>query len=48
MEEINGHGVKGGAAYGDWRFVTHYGIDSDDIDYTLEVMDAACRKYAGT
>ncbi len=48
MEEINKHGVKGGAAYGDWRFVTHYGIDSDDIDYALEVMDAACRKYAGT
>ncbi len=47
MEEINRHGVKGGAAYGDWRFVTHYGIDSDDIDYALEVMDAACRKYAG-
>lgn len=46
MEEINRHGVKGGAAYGDWRFVTHYGVDSDDIDYALEVMEAACRKYA--
>ena len=46
MDEINRHGVKGGAAYGDWRFVTHYGIDSDDIDYALNVMDAACRKHA--
>ena len=47
MDEINKRGVRGGAAYGDWRFVTHYGIDSDDIDYALDVMDTACRKHAG-
>ena len=46
MQEINKRGVKGGAAYGDWRFVTHYGITSDDIDYTLEVMDSVCRQRA--
>ncbi len=48
MEEINKHGVKGGAPTPGWRFVTHYGITSDDIDYTLEVVEAACRKYATT
>ena len=46
MQEINANGVKGGMPTANWRFVTHYGIDSDDIDYTLEVMDAACRKHA--
>ena len=48
MEEINKHGVKGGMPTPGWRFVTHYGITSDDIDYTLEVVEAACRKYATT
>ena len=48
MEEINKHGVKGGMPTRGWRLVTHYGITSDDIDYTLEVMEAACRKYATT
>ena len=46
QQEINKHGVKGGMPTPNWRFVTHYGIDSDDIDYAIEVMDAACRKYA--
>lgn len=46
MREINERGVKGGAPRRSWRFVTHYGITADDIDYTLEVMDSACRKHA--
>ena len=46
QQEINKRGVKGGMPTPNWRFVTHYGIDSDDIDYTIEVMDAACRKFA--
>ena len=48
MREINRQGVKGGMPARNWRFVTHYGITSDDIDYTLEVMEAACRKHATT
>lgn len=46
MREINERGVKGGAPRRSWRFVTHYGITADDIDYALEVMDSACRKHA--
>ncbi len=46
MKEINERGVKGGMPTRNWRFVTHYGITSDDIDYTLEVMDSVMREYA--
>ena len=32
-------GIKGGSTGGRWRFVTHYGITPDDIDYALESVD---------
>jgi len=36
---LESHGIKGGSATGNrWRFTTHYGISSEDIDYTIEVM----------
>ncbi len=39
--KIESHGVKGGGASHRWRFVTHYGITTEDVDYTLEVMNLA-------
>ena len=44
--KINERGVKGGSPERRWRFVTHYGITSDDIDYTLDVVDSTFREYA--
>ena len=29
-----------------WRFVTHYGITPDDIDYALDVVESVFREYA--
>lgn len=45
-QEINKRGVKGGAPTRRWRFVTHYGITSADIDYTLEVMETVMRGFS--
>ncbi len=39
-------GIKGGAPRRTWRFVTHYGITADDIDYALDVIDSTFRQYA--
>lgn len=46
MREINKRGVKGGMPVRRWRFVTHYGISSEDIDYTLDVMETVMKEYA--
>jgi len=29
-----------------WRFVTHYGITSNDIDYALDVIDSVFKEFA--
>lgn len=42
-QKINESGVKGGSPQRRWRLVTHYGITSEDIDYTLEVFGAAMK-----
>lgn len=47
MREINRRGVKGGMPTRAWRFVTHYGVTSDDVDYALDVMDGVMRGQAG-
>ena len=39
--KLESEGIKGGSAARRWRFVTHYGITSEDIDYTLDVMGSA-------
>ena len=36
--KLSGKGIKGGSANRKWRYVTHYGITSDDIDYTIATM----------
>ena len=38
MKKLESEGIKGASPYSRWRFVTHYGVDSEDIDYVLEVM----------
>ena len=38
MKKLEAEGIKGASPYARWRFVTHYGVDSKDIDYVLEVM----------
>ena len=44
--KIGSYGVKGGGSSRRWRFVTHYGITSEDVDYTLEVMNRALKDCA--
>ncbi|MDP6072769.1 MAG: low-specificity L-threonine aldolase [SAR202 cluster bacterium] len=44
--KLNERGVKGGGPAQRWRYVTHYGITSEDIDYTLDVFDATMRETA--
>ena len=36
--KLSEKGIKGGSAKRTWRYATHYGITSDDIDYTIETM----------
>jgi len=39
--KLNERGVLGGGAQKRWRYVTHYGITEEDIDYTLDVFKTA-------
>ena len=43
---INERGVKGGSPARRWRFVTHYGITAEDVDFALDVVDSTFREYA--
>ena len=36
--KLESEGVQGGSSARRWRFVTHYGITSSDIDYVLDTM----------
>ena len=44
--KLNERGVKGGSPARSWRFVTHYGITSDDIDYVLDAVESTFKEYA--
>ena len=45
--KLNERGIKGGRpGVRRWRFVTHYGITSDDIDYALDIVEDTFREYA--
>ena len=44
--KLNERGVKGGSPARSWRFVTHYGITSDDIDYVLDAVESTLKEYA--
>jgi threonine aldolase len=39
--KLNERGVLGGGAQKRWRYVTHYGITEEDIEYTLDVFKTA-------
>jgi threonine aldolase len=45
-QKLAERGVKGGSPYGGWRFVTHYGITADDVDYALDVVESVFKQYA--
>ncbi len=44
---LDGRGIKVGPREDSmWRMVTHYGITSEDIDYTLDVIESTFAQYA--
>ena len=47
-QRLEERGIKGAAPQPRWRFVTHYGITADDIDYALDVIEATFKEYAGS
>ena len=42
--KLNERGIKGSGQRRTWRYVTHYGITSDDVDYALDVIDSTFRE----
>ena len=46
--KLTERGVKGGSPQRRWRYATHHGITSDDIDHALNVIEATFREYAAT
>jgi threonine aldolase len=44
--KVEERGIKGGMTARRWRLAPHYGITSDDIDYTLDVIESTFREYA--
>ena len=42
--KLNERGVLGGGSQKRWRYVTHYGITEDDVDYTLDVFETTYRE----
>ena len=43
---LNERGIRGGRSERRWRFVTHYGITEDDIDYALILFEETVNEYA--
>ena len=43
---LNQRGLKVTPRRPKWRFVTHYGITPDDVDYALDVIESVFREYA--
>ena len=44
--KLNERGIKGGGPQKRWRYVPHYGITADDIDYALDVIESTFKEYA--
>lgn len=44
--KLNERGVKGGSPNTSWRFVTHYGITSEDVDYAIDAVESVFKEYA--
>ena len=47
-QRLEKRGIKGAALQSRWRFVTHYGITADDIDYALDVIEDTFKEFAGS
>ena len=43
---LNEMGIKGGSPQRTWRYATHYGITSEDIDYALDIIESTFTEYA--
>ncbi len=43
---LEDRGIKGAAPQPRWRFVTHYGITADDVDYALDVIEETFKEHA--
>lgn len=46
LNKLDERGVRALSLPAGWRFVTHYGITSDDIDHALDVIDDTFREFA--
>ncbi len=46
LSKLDERGVRALSLPAGWRFVTHYGITSDDIDHALDVIKDTFREYA--
>jgi hypothetical protein len=46
LQKLDERGVRALSLPAGWRFVTHYGITSDDIDYALDVVESTFKEYA--
>ncbi len=46
LQKLEDRGVRLLSLPGAWRFVTHYGITSDDVDYALDVVESTFKEYA--
>lgn len=44
--KLEERGIRGAVRPPLWRYVTHYGITSGDIDYALDVIEATFREFA--
>ena len=45
LDELENNGVRGLILDEGWRFVTHYGITEEDIDWALSVIDKTFKKF---
>ena len=45
LDELENNGVRGLILDEGWRFVTHYGITEEDIDWALPVIDTTFKKF---
>ena len=46
LNKLDERGVRALSLPAGWRFVTHYGITSDDIDHALDVIEDTFRAFA--
>ena len=45
LNELENNGVRGLILDEGWRFVTHYGITEEDIDWALPVINTTFKKF---